>query len=381
LKYFMSCFGEWCRGTKVTLVDTFEGMIERDLGELLLEYNESVNYRALMDLTRIYEVPGGGERFIMAHQKSGMLGVYGNIVWSTGLHGLFLTFLAGSFSAANVVGDDAGGLFKKREWSVLDLLETLKLLGAVNAEKLEVWEDGRTNGYSTGWQFLKRPVDRIANHLVTGLLFDLPLAVYVTGATSDIHTADLGDLRSRIKAFIMQTCRLFDRMHIYESRISEDEIEFALTYLSACYRSFRLPPEGSLPPFTHSSLEKSLPLAIPILSRESISRPWLDVLIDESGGRLFSLPRGSFYELDLESFISVGQEFDCTTKKLLSLAEDLEYLEKRKTIVWYRLDDMSSKLLRCFVEGLLRPVYTYTYISEPPLWWRNLSLLSRTGNV
>jgi len=376
LKYFMAELGDWCRGTTVKLVDTFQGLVEQDLGELILEYNESVNYRALMDLTRIFEIQDE-ERFIVAHQKSGMLGVYGNIVWSTALHGLFLTFIAGSFSAANVVGDDAGGLFKKREWSIVDLLETLRLLGIINAEKMEEWKDGRTDGYSTGWQFLKRPVDRISNHLVTGILFDIPLAIYVSGTTEDIHTADLGDLRSRIKAFTMQTCRLFDRMHIYESKLSEEEIDFALEYLAACYRSFRLPPEGSLPPFTHSELIRPLPLAIPILSRDSVSRPWLDVLIDESGGKLFSLPRGSWYELDLESFISVGQEFDCTSLRLLSLGEDLEFIEKRLNVVWYRLDGYSSQLLQGFVGGLLRPVYTWTYLAEPPLWWRNLSLLSR----
>jgi hypothetical protein len=275
LKYFLERLGEWCIGTEVKIVDTNRGVVVHDLGRLILEYNTSVNCGARMDITRIYNLD---EPQTLEHNKSGMLGVYGNIVWSTALHGIFLTFVTGEFDLSNVVGDDAQALLNKMEWSALDFISTLRLIGNINEERTEFWMTGYHAEDSTGWQFLKRPFDRLGNHLYTGLLFDIPLAVYVCPEDDGVHSADLGSFRDRVKAFIMQTCRLLDRLHIYECHLSEEELDFALGYLTTCYRELRLPPEGSLPPFSHSQMKGALHLAIPILHRESIARPWLDVL-------------------------------------------------------------------------------------------------------
>lgn len=375
LKHFLRELGNWCMDTTVLVVDTFYGLVERNLGELILEYNERVNVRAEMELNRVYDIPEV-EPFIVNHEKSGMLGCYGNIVFSTALHGLYLTFVAGSSERCNVVGDDAAALLKQDEWSIPDFTATIQVIGIVHPEKLEQWLDGNNDGQSRGWKFVKRPVDRISNNLFVGLLFDLPLASYVTPPPKDIHTADMGCFRDRVKAFVMQTSRLLDRMNAYEHRLSEEEIDFALGYLSECYKSLRLPPEGALPPFSHSRMEDPLHLAIPILHRASIARPWLDTLIDESAGRIFSLPRLAYNIEDPEPYVAVSQQFDATSSRHLQLAEDLGYVSKSMPTVVYVVDAASSLLLRQFLRGDVFPLYSYTYIAEPPQWWK--SILSLT---
>jgi hypothetical protein len=368
LKYFVAELATFCEDTRIRIIDTHEGIIEQNLCDFLQSYNDGVNIRATFDVTRIFDVLDGPA--IMMHQKSGMLGVYGNIVLSTFLHGLFLTFMTGSHDQACVVGDDAGGLFQMREWSLSDVIKTLSTIGIIHPDKSESWIGEQDVSSTHGWQFLKRPLDRIGNSIYTGILLDLPLAHYAATVDNDFHTADAGSLHERVRAIVMQSCRLLDRMHIYESRLDEDSIAFALGYLQDLFVHLQLPTRGALPPIYHPSLKEPIRLVMPVLDRRSVARPWLHVVKEELVGTSFTVPRFGWSAVDPEPWRFDGQEFEATSTPLLTLAVDLGIMSQVMEATFLVLDRDTQLILDALVAGDLRTVYSYKYLCEPPSWWR-----------
>jgi len=276
----------------------------------------------------------------------------------------------GSEDLCNAVGDDAVGVTDDEEWSMPDILETIRLIGDVAEDKQESWIGEGSVDETHAWHFCKRPLDRLANTLFVGYLFDLPLAVYADPPRDDsMHTQELGTFRDRCKAFVMQSCRLLDRLHLREDRTSEEEIDFALQYLRAAFRRMHLPTRGALPPVYHPQFEGPLHVAIPILDRASISRPWHDLLVEEFQGQSFTLPRHSFIDIDAERFFTVEQSFQATSDRLLNLAIDLGWATKEMEVVYLVMTPETSRVFLRFLEGLHSLVYTYTYISRPAQWW------------
>lgn len=370
LKYFIDELSAFCSDTTVTVVDTNLGLQRVLLSDLLSSYNDVVNRSAEMDVSRIFSTPHEDLPHLMTATRNGMLGVYGNIVLSTFLHGIFLTFTVGSEDLCNVVGDDAVGVSKDEEWTMPDILSAINLIGDVAVDKQETWVGEGSIDDSHGWQFLKRPFDRLANHFFVGSLFDLPLCVYVEPPKDDfMHTQELGSFSERVKAFIMQSCRLLDRMHLREDRISEEEIDFALEYLRQCYLRLHLPPRGALPPVTHPRCERPISIAVPILARESIAQPWVDLLIEEFQGQSFTLPRHSFSNVVPERFFTVGQEFQATSTKIMELAIDLGWASKELEKVYLVMTAETGRAFERFINGEHRLLYRYTFIGVPPSWW------------
>jgi hypothetical protein len=370
LKHFMDNLAEFCRGTKISCIDTSTGMVQYDLGDILDQYNLTVNKRPEMDGTTIFK--SQGERIPLHHNKSGMLGVYGNIVWSSALHGLFLAFLTGSFESSGVIGDDAAGVIQDDEWSLGALLQCLRGIGDVHKEKLQEWGPGILSTGTYGWQFVKRPLERISNRMYPGALIDLPLLFYVCDPLHDFHTQSAGSIIDRRKAIISQVSRLYDRLHQFESRLSEESIEFAIRYTQIVFSALDLPTTGALPschPYRH---EKGIPMMLPILDRKSVSRPWIEVLTEELDGQTFTLPKFAWSPEIPESYRYEGQETEGTSHPLFSIGEDLGFIRKVMRPVHYRLGSDVAGLLKFWYNGDLRSVYAYTYTDEPPKWWRDV---------
>jgi hypothetical protein len=370
VKYFLNELAKFCSDTVVTVVDTHNGLTEVLLSDLISSYNDEVNRNGFADVSRILVTPHGDLPHIIKAMKNGLLGVYGNIVFATFVHGVLLTFITGSEDRNNVVGDDGVGVTRDQEWSMPDVLDAVRIIGDVASEKQESWIGEGSIDETHGWQFTKRPLDRLSNHFFVGALFDLPLSVYVEPPENDpMHTQELGDFSKRVKTFIMQTCRLLDRMHLREDRLSEEEIDFALEYLRCCYRRLHLPPRGALPPVTHPRCERPISIAVPILDRLSIARPWVDVLIEEFQGQSFTVPRHSFVDVPGERFFSVGQDFLATSSKIMDLAVDLGWASKEIEKVYLVMNADTGRVFQRILEGEHRLVYRYVFEEVPSSWW------------
>lgn len=103
-KRFLDRLSSWCDGTTVRVVDAVEGLVERDLGALLAEYNGTMNYQPGYSLERVADEFA---EVLEYHNRAGFLGVYGNINFSTFVHGASLLMVLQRMDQANVAGDDA----------------------------------------------------------------------------------------------------------------------------------------------------------------------------------------------------------------------------------------------------------------------------------
>jgi hypothetical protein len=372
LKYFLQEFASWCEDTSVNVVDSHFGPTTVSLGSLISSYNDDVNIHPEMDMSGIFNCLHDERPYIEKASRSGLLGVYGNIVFSTFLHALVLSHICGSEDLCNVVGDDAIGIVEAEEWTMLDILEAVRLLGDVEETKQESWIGSQVIDDSHGWQFLKRPLDRLGNTLFTGRIIDVPLAVYVAPPGDNMHTQQLGSFSNRLRSFLMQCSRLLDRLHDLEHKLSEEEINFALQYLRTCYHHFHIPLRGALPPVKHPRMESDLHMAIPIIARESVSKHWHILLVEEMQNQGFSLPRHTFHQVDPKRFFTIGDSFYASSSQLMDLAVDLGWATKELEKTYVLMTPDVARLYLRFLDGEHTLLYLYTYTVDPPIWWKRV---------
>jgi len=235
-RYFMEALAEICRGKTVTILDGHNGLIEKDLGDLLSEYNAECNDWPKFDVSSVCEVVD-----LILNHNTGMLGVPGNISGCTLLHGIFLVFVLGC-TLCKVVGDDAIGLFDESEMTRQELLDILKLLGKVAEEKLEFW--GASNNTSDDyWKYTKRPISRLPGGVIhQGELVDWPGLSNAVGITCQAHTNVEQDPLRRFHIACKQFCRF--RSIIPKFDLTELDSGLIASYTKAFQLHYRVPSEG-----------------------------------------------------------------------------------------------------------------------------------------
>jgi hypothetical protein len=102
---FIDALAEFFAGVKVQLVDHKEGLTDIDLGDLLRSFNQSCNIFPEFDIGGLGDF-SDGPHYLIEH-SCGMLGVPGDILSKTILHGIHLCFVTGSMHRARCIGDDA----------------------------------------------------------------------------------------------------------------------------------------------------------------------------------------------------------------------------------------------------------------------------------
>jgi len=97
---FLSNLSIYCRGQKITVMDGLLGPIEKDLGDIIAEYNE-MNFRPE------YIWRESPDWLPDTHGVAGFLGVFGNIATCTFLHGAIILQLCEHSYECGCAGDDA----------------------------------------------------------------------------------------------------------------------------------------------------------------------------------------------------------------------------------------------------------------------------------
>jgi len=362
IRYFLEALADFAKDTEVDVLDTHRGIVRCNLGDMISEYNQICNFDHPMDLGRIFEMSSS---FVLPHTNAGLLGVYGNIVFSTSLHGLHLCQVCGSDQMCNCVGDDACAKGDLRELE--DAITQISSFGSIHPDKFKIWREDSADVGENGWQFLKRPIDRLEGHIFVGNLVDLPNLFYICEITDGIHTVPEKEQGSGKRAFLSQTRSMLWSMHSMFPTLEDEEIRFALEYLRLGYRSFGFPFEGRLPGHSYRGVEDQ---AIPRLEVESIENDWLDWLWDNAEQRIGRLPMLLGCE-DLLGNLESDGEFYSTSSRLLSLVEDLEYLERKPmwedVVICQEYKDRFYKLVR----GTADVVYRYRWVKPPPIWWES----------
>lgn len=196
---FTTALATFLQGTKVTIIDTHQGPISMDLGDMMATFNDACNRTPQFDIGGLSWTRKGYEECLL-HHNCGMLGVPGNIASCTLLHGIHL-IMALSSMLAKVVGDDALGAGEESKETVNPLLANI---GHVHPEKVEEWVDGEDRddtgeGYDTSWQYVKRPIDLVDSRIVCGTQLTWPSLGVMLGLDDGVHTIQQRSEEDRIR--------------------------------------------------------------------------------------------------------------------------------------------------------------------------------------
>lgn len=376
LRNFLYYLGMSMKGVQVYCVDDTDGLETYDLGDMLLEYNETVNHHAEFTVERL--APGGGSFY---QHNSGMLGIQGNIAFSTLLHAINLTAAIDNVDLCKVVGDDAI-VVHDDEWRPLDyIIRVVNLLGEVAPEKFCSWScyEQSQKEFPDTWNYCKRPISVTMDGIQTGILFDIPNPAYAFNL-EDKHHRPLGGLQDRIYSFTIQVSSFIRATRLHLDILTDFEWKLIQEVILKCYKKLMLPFDGSLPGFYHAGLEKELKLTIPPTYDEVLYEGWEDSLWKNVGSVGFIAPETSEHALWPDFYRHRQQTFRVTKHRLVTMLEDFGYGESEQVLRYYTTDRIEDKRAwRRLVHGY-RQVYEFTFLLDAPDWYNDvLRLLSYEG--
>lgn len=374
-KVFVNDLGQFCMDQLVRIFDTHEGVKEIRLGQLFLMYNDACNLDPEFSIHRIEGLDKDHPRAIVHHRVAGMLGVFGNIVGSTVLHGLVTLGIIGTEEQVNVVGDDAAIKFKRSEMGIAYVQEAINVIGSVATEKFEVWDvDETTSEQSLGWHYVKRPITVRHNIIVPQWMPDFPIIARCLGIEDNQHTVPKGDFVTRRRLLIKQTCRLFDQMYQHKSLVNELDVECTLDLLRRLYHKLCLPVYGSFPrPHLRKTDTKcgAFPdtvLCIPVLCEDSIRKGWFSVLKERSTEAIVvRVPCVDLYTSLPEDMVA-GDTFVNRGSEILGLLWKIGILTKEKMFEDVLLTDEILRRLDFLIKGRIKSLYTYTVLKDYAPW-------------
>jgi len=232
-RYFLDRLGEFCRGTTVFLADGRDLLTEADLGELILEYNHSMNY--LPD----YEADGliiPGELVRLVHGTAGFLGVFGNLITCTIPHGICMMQYCTRDENLSVAGDD--GALATYDHTIPS--QTIHLLGSFADDKVYTSLESAV--------YLKRKFVQVGNNGVIGQMVIWPLFAWLS--TKDSRWSYLSsNSRDNCRHAVASAIFSFSQQLfiISKGNLTNLQREAVSTIMGYLYNRFALPVTGNLP--------------------------------------------------------------------------------------------------------------------------------------
>jgi hypothetical protein len=156
--YFLDRLAHHCKGRQVRVLDAWEGVVTKDLGEMLLSYNTTNT--GLRYTSRVVAKWTHGQWEKGAHHTAGFLGVYGNIATCTFLHAAVMLQTCTRQDQLNVAGDDG---------AKVDIVDSAPTFGAIRLLGL-IEESKAYFSNMDGCVCLKRPLYQIGDRVVQGMM-------------------------------------------------------------------------------------------------------------------------------------------------------------------------------------------------------------------
>jgi hypothetical protein len=366
-KQFVQELAEFCMDTQVTLFDTHIGIRKENLGRLLHIYNETCNKDGEFSVHRIFGIGPFDDGVIVSHKVAGMLGVYGNIVGSTALHGITAINICGSEDQTNTIGDDAGMTYDATVISFEDIKRAIRTIGDIAEDKFERWTLGQEMvERHDGWHYTKRPIVVENGSVFVGWLPEFPVLARILGIKDGQHTIPHETLQERRRLMIKQTGRFLNSMTTHQSQLTEQDIAISLDILRKAYHQVHLDPKGAYPQRYTRSVGHSYPdelLATPPLTEEAISEGWWVALRLNEPDAIISIPI-DYGQTDIPRAWTVGTEFVSTGSKLFGLMEKIKVLEKEPMREDVLVDDEVLERYEDFLMNRRRPVYLYRVLKD-----------------
>jgi len=385
LKYFLWYLASHFSGTKVKILDVYLGVIEIDFGEYLHDYNKVVNMHQIVDLARLLKIRTD-ENTLHYQGRSGSLGVGGNIGLSTACHGLSICAMTDTPDEDSIVGDDA--LIKILAESFKLFIVIINKLGDIHPEKISTFSrppfDQPQFSQVQGFKYLKRPltVDSYGS-LVAGFLDFFPnLGVCLRPNGDGIHSQRAETVQDILKTFCMQWGRYLTIHTLTPSSQDltvEDDIKLILACVQTVYSRYGLPYSGCLPfsqfffasSFTKDDVFSEVNFWVPPCESDNVfNTHWLDILFSTFKGRDMNYPIEVGGEIPPPRVIYPGFSFSGTQGKLITLLEDLGYLETKIEIMRTPFDSgILQKAYDTFRGQQKEKVLYSIYVVNVPKWY------------
>jgi len=383
LRHFMFWLAEACGDIVVPLLDVFHGVVEVSLKTLLHTYNEQINHHQMFSIERFQQC----EEFCSLRQgRSGSLGVKGNIVLSTTLHGLALADITGTPDDDCCVGDDA--LCKIRAWYLTLFITCVNNLGDINASKFITITprdpEIEMSALTEQFKFLKRPLNLdYKNVPVLGRLDFFPSVSDALFPQGDgVHTTTPGyNWFQSAKTFAMQVGRYY-AIHCNGDDITilarDEDLEGLLGLFQEVYRIKGLPIDGGVPGgFVVEGGEyprRGDFFCPPVDTIECFSTRWMEVILYRFYGQTITLPVTVGGTIPPPLDVYLGLSFRASSDvQVLALLVDLGILEKsvemRSVVFDGSVCDEVWERLTGQIRDIEPILCTYEVVSPPPVWW------------
>lgn len=367
-KYFLDHLASFCDGTMVRVLDTHRGILNISLGSLIRGYNDDCNRLPAFSRERIEP----GDESVYVHKIAGFLGVYGNITSCTILHGLHACQICGSLDRCNCVGDDAViAQRREKDPSMKIAKDAINSIGTSHDKKFHIFEDGGLYPQRSGWQFIKRPLDRFINRLYVGELLDFPIFAYAYPYSDSFHISLEGNDAGKMIA--VQTGRLFETIRLRFNDPTREEKDLILGYLHTLYFGLKFPYGGSLP--TKEIIERHGPIYIPPLVYGVFEEPWIDILCHDAYGEVIRAPKFVLEEdgdVVPRSF-KPGDQYVGRSVRELSFVGKLGYCSSSLVVLDRIVDDSYLRDSRDLLSGTAFLEYVVSFLVESPPWWEEFT--------
>jgi hypothetical protein len=345
--------------TTVTLFDYRDGYIyEVPLFELLDEYNEVANMHARFSVHRMVGKFLDDNPELYASMNSGLLGVHGNIGFSTSLHGLVICKECGKKRCV-CVGDDGLGITS--EDPSISLIPAISKLGILAPEKFGQLGPGDDQRFI---KFLKRKLMRVGDTFTLSILLNFPICAYIDGDCGIRDVPLKFSMEDRMFKFATHVSELLWDLERYREQLTEDDITIAMMFLHNAYVYNKLPTGGLFPGSTIQlvtdeppvELSYTLPCIRDYHPREG---DWIDFMVRNAPSTFFKGPVYTpIYEYDTPQ---IGSHV-LPESAYLSALEDLGFVETKKISEWILVEGATtvralSRMIRREDDGMVKALH------------------------
>jgi hypothetical protein len=311
VKCFIRSLAFHCRGTTISILDTYHGIRIVDLGDVLMEYLEECNNFPVYDINRWPEECV--EEDTLRRNSTGMLGVPGNITSCTLLHGIHLAMILESLLKGKCVGDDA---IAAKDVDEDQFEKDIKGLGDVSMAKGATWlTDDEYAEEDLTWNYVKRSLTRIDNRIVVGDLLTFPTIGAFFNLNDGIHThidVDAFTLAKKQATMLWRLCRSTDELG---RELTEEEAEMVDQFVYVMSKETSMIRDRES--FRH----------IPIICPRGYEKgTWKRSMLIDVWNTPVYLPKGDFGDFDRPEIIK-EYEVETRSSKALKVARDMGWAE------------------------------------------------------
>jgi hypothetical protein len=339
-RYFTYYLGMFCVGTRVKVYDTNLGIVYKDLGEMILEYN-TLNTNISYSTERFFSEP-----ILSFSGTAGLLGVYGNISTAKFLHACVILQQVQHQNKLNVAGDDGIAAVNND----ISIYRSICLLG-----EMETTKAYRT--YEKGCICLKRPIEQFGDHLIMGTLVNWPSFEFSLNDKSvDIRFPSILQMskNDRKDATASSVTNFLKQL----KNVSQLDSALIDRYISTLYQHMHLPKCGNIPQINGSKLG-----FVPAVEGNYIGRDPISYTIDRLYQGIAVIPVREKKPYTNEMYGDL--EFTCNANRKLSILEKLGYLSNEKIQRVISGEDGLQQLKDEYL--MYEPIlYRYTVVTQIP---------------